>query len=209
MRILEVGGGHGQLTARLLADGHRVVVHGSTPPALSSVRTGTRDAYADRLDLIVSDLWALPCQDRSFDLVAGIRLLAHVEKWRELLGEMIRVSRRFVLVDYPPLKSPNVLTPLLFGIKKRIEGDTRPYVSYRSRRIESHLRSLGFEPRSVVRQFAVPLGIHRALNRVEMSRTVEGGLRSIGWTRWFGSPALLLAERRDDRDAGAGICDHR
>ena len=77
LSVLEVGGGHGQLTDPLLAAGHRVVVHGSR--AVCHRRLGPR---ADRVGRVASDLWRLPFGDRCFDLVAGIRLLAHVEAWR-------------------------------------------------------------------------------------------------------------------------------
>jgi len=148
-----------------------------------------------RLDLIVSDPWRLPCRDRAFDVVVAIRLLPHVERWEELLAEMARVSRRFVIFDYAALESANVLTRFFFPLKRRMEPNTRAWRCYRNRRIDACLRSLGFEPVERVKQFAVPMAVHRALGRVDASRSLESVLRSVGVTRRVGSPALVIAER--------------
>lgn len=193
-RILEIGGGHGQLTDTLLSAGRRMTVHGSQRSALDRHLGRARDAVT-RLDLIVSDPWRLPCRDRAFDVVVAIRLLPHVERWEELLAEMARVSRRFVIFDYAALESANVLTRFFFPLKRRMEPNTRAWRCYRNRRIDACLRSLGFEPVERVKQFAVPMAVHRALGRVDASRSLESVLRSVGVTRRVGSPALVIAER--------------
>ncbi len=199
--VLEVGGGHAQLTKCFLSSGHRVTAHGSSQEALARL-TGLRREYGDQLRLLVSDLWQLPCADRSFDLVVGVRLLAHVEDWQGLLREMVRVARRFVIVDYPPLSSPNLLTPLVFRLKRRVEGNTRPYFCYWGRRLEAFFRAEGFKRTMTYRQFAVPMGLHRALGQVGLSRRIETVLRTSGVTGLIGSPALLMASRGNNTQSG-------
>jgi hypothetical protein len=194
LNVFEVGGGHGQLTELFLSSGHRITVQGSSRGALARLER-LRSLHPGQLRFVVSRFWSLPFADRSFDLVVGVRLLAHVEEWRELLEEMIRVSRRYVIVDFPPLSSSNILTPLLFWAKRLVEGDTRPYFCYWPRTLKSYFRSRGFEPIAVYRQFAVPMGLHRAIGRAAVSRRVESALRGSGLTRAIGSPALLMAER--------------
>jgi len=194
-RILEIGGGHAQLTEALLSSGHRVTVQASRLSALDRARA-LLPRSSGRLDLLVSELGNLPCRDRSFDVVVAIRLMAHVEPWEEFLAEMARVAGRFVVFDYTALTSWNVLSPLLFRLKRRMEPNTRSYRVHRTRRIEFRLRSLGFEPLGRERQFTVPMAIHRALGRVEVSRALEKFCRSTGLTPRLGSPVVLLAERR-------------
>ncbi len=191
-RILEVGGGHGQLTGVLTDAGHSVVVQGSRPVCANRLRraTGPVTPFA------VSSLWSLPFADRSFDAVIAVRVLAHVEMWEELIGEMTRVARQAIIVDYPSLLSANLLTPVLFRIKRRIEGNTRPYFCYTTRSIAGCIRRCGFEPATVYKQFALPMGLHRVLSRPRFADAVESACRSVGLTACLGSPALMLARRR-------------
>lgn len=194
LRILEIGGGHGQLTPLFVEAGHHVTVHGSADHALTRTQI-LKETCPDRVALVVSPLWEIPAADQAFDLVVGIRLLAHVEAWERLLREFSRLSARWVLFDYPPLWSANLLTPVLFHLKRAIEGNTRPYFCYRGRRLRSALRAEGFEEVATERQYALPMGIHRAAARPRFSQRAESALAAIGVTHILGSPALLMAQR--------------
>lgn len=200
--VLEVGGGHAQLTDLFLSTGREVTVHGSAVTCFERLRR-REGPHAPGPRFAVANLWHLPFPDRTFDLVAGVRLLAHVDRWRELLTEMVRVARRYILIDFPPLSSPNLLTPALFWAKRRVEGDTRPYFCYWERTIRSHLKTCGAARVWRYRQLALPMGVHRAIGWVLVSAAAEGALRALTITRWVGSPTLLLAERAD------GPNDHR
>lgn len=193
-RILEVGGGHAQLAPALLAAGHEVWVQGSRQRCAHRLAP-LLARHPGQLRFMVSSLWALPFPDRTFDAVIGIRLLAHVERYDALLQEMARVSRGRVIVDFPPLSSANLWQPLLFGIKRRIEGNTRPFFSYRTTQVCRPLRAAGFGRFRVSRQFALPMVVHRKLARPGVSRTIEDGCRRAGLTRLLGAPSMLLAER--------------
>ena len=92
-RVLDVGGGHAQLTRVLLAFGFEVWVQGSRPSCGERLVPLMQEAEG-RLHFVASSLWSLPFADRAFDLVIGIRLLAHVERWQALLSEMARVAGR-------------------------------------------------------------------------------------------------------------------
>jgi len=190
LAVLDVGGGHGQLAAPLVRAGHRVVVHGSRPASLRSL-TGSAAPVAR----VSADLWRLPFADRRFDLVVGIRLLAHVEAWRELLAEMARVSRQLVLVDFPARSGLQALGPSLFGVKRRFEGNTRPYFGYAPGQIDEALRPAGFQLRAVRREFAVPMALHRLAGSRRLSGFAEDAARALGLTKRVGSPVLALAER--------------
>jgi len=186
--ILELGGGHGQLIGPLTDAGYHVVTHGSQLEChLSSGR-----ASEDRL---VSDLWTLPFHDGEFDVVAAVRLMAHVENWQELLTEMSRVSRRLVLFDIPMQTALHHLSPALFRIKRRWESNTRPYFQYCLHELEAGLELAQLRRVAMVRQFFLPMALHRALKQRALSRYLERVALHVGLTRSFGSPAILLAER--------------
>jgi SAM-dependent methyltransferase len=154
------------------------------------------------LHFVASNLWALPFPDLSFDLVLGVRLLAHVERWQDLLAEMARVCRHRLLIDYPPIICANFFERWIFRWKRDIEGNTRPYFSYSFGELSRALYSLGFERLSLEKQFFVPIVVHRALARQGLSRALERGSRTLGLTRLFGGPVLLCAELPA---AGAGL----
>jgi SAM-dependent methyltransferase len=193
LSVLEVGGGHGQLTGHWLAAGHEVVVHGSRGVCHARLRAG-----AARVAHVTSDPWALPFADRSFDLVVALRLLAHVEAWRELLAELCRVAGGLVLVDFPARGALQRLAPALFGAKRRLEGNTRPYFAYAPGEVGKALARSGFEVAGAARQFAWPMALHRLLGAPALSRQMEALAARIGSTTRWGSPILCLARRVAD-----------
>jgi len=197
--ILDVGGGHGQLAPALLEAGYDVVVLGSAPDA------GTRIArYCEtgRCRFTVGDLINLPYPARSFDVVISFRLLPHMRAWRRVIAEACRVARTMVIVDYPSRRSINVLSSRLFGLKRRIERNTRPFTLFRPRDIAGAFAEHGFAISGSAPQFLWPMVLHRAHG----SRLVGGALeflpRVSGLTRLLGSPVIARAERRPDSDRG-------
>jgi SAM-dependent methyltransferase len=193
-RVLEVGGGHAQLVPALLEAGHEVWVQGSAPACARRLAPWFA-RYPGRLRFVASSLWSLPFPDRAFDAVIAVRLLAHVEQFEPLLQEMARVSNGRVIVDFPPVFSANLVQPLLFGMKRRVEGNTRPYFSYDVRQLYPPLRAAGFGRFRVAKQFTVPMVIHRKAGSPRFSEAVETACRWSGLTRLCGSPSVLLAER--------------
>lgn len=195
-RLLDVGGGHAQLAPLLVERGHKVTV------------VGSREVCRERLDRILPtgafefracDLLELPFEDRSFDVVLAFRLLAHVPRWRQLVAELSRVAARAVIVDYSDVRSFNVLYGPLFQWKKRIEGNTRTFITFRFGEVEAELGRNGFGRPAVVRQFFVPMVLHRALGKTlgtaAPSRVLETLSSGLGLTRALGSPVILRAER--------------
>jgi SAM-dependent methyltransferase len=193
-RILEVGGGHAQLAPGLLEAGHEVWVQGSAPSCAKRLAP-LFARYPGRLRFVVSNLWSLPFPDRAFDAVIAVRLLAHVEQFEPLLREMARVSDGRVIVDFPPVFSANLWQPLLFGIKRRVEGNTRPFFCYGVRQLYPPLRAAGFGRFRVAKQFTLPMVVHRKAVSPAFSAAIETACRRAGLTRLLGAPAVLLAER--------------
>lgn len=194
LTVIEVGGGHGQLTPMFLNQGCRVWVQGSDVSCGSRIEPLLRE-QSDRLQFVVSNLWKLPFGDRSFDVVVAIRLLSHVTDWRLLLQEMARVCKSRLIVDFPPILSANVFEPVLFSLKRRVEGNTRPYFCYTKRSLEGVLRSAGFVSFHYRKQFFAPMVVHRILGRPQLSRKFEQCASSCGLTALLGAPSVLLACR--------------
>jgi ubiquinone/menaquinone biosynthesis C-methylase UbiE len=202
LAVLNLGGGHAQVTPMLLAAGCRVCVQGSAAVCAERLRP-LADRAPGRLTFVASGLWDLPFPDRAFDAVVAIRLMGHIERWEALLAEMARVCRHRLVIDFPPLASANVLEPLLLRLKRRLEGEaTRPYFSYSTGALARALARCGFEIASLEKQFFLPMAVHRLLRRPGLSRTLESRARRLGLTAALGGPALLLAERIGAGGAG-------
>jgi ubiquinone/menaquinone biosynthesis C-methylase UbiE len=193
-RVLDLGGGHLQLLSLLREYGHDVIVHGSRPGCF--VRLDARQAAElHDIDRCVSSLFSLPFADASVDLIVGIRLLAHVERWRELLDEMCRVSRRYVLVDFPVHAGAQRWSTALFAMKQRIEKSTRPFFLYERDTIIAHLRARGADCVGAVGEFVLPLTLHRALHAPWLTVYAERAFAAVGLASRIGSPVMLLAEK--------------
>ncbi len=185
--ILEVGGGHGQLTPHLLKAGHSVSVLGSDQRCQDQIRPLIESGQCE---FQVGNVLALPYADNAFDVVISYRFLAHVEQWQAFLGELARVAKQAVLVDYPTLRSINYVTPLLFSLKKGVEGNTRPYTCYSEAELLDFAKSLGLSVGDRYAQFFWPMVVHRMLKKPQLSASLESGARQLGLSHLLGSPVI-------------------
>jgi SAM-dependent methyltransferase len=190
--VLEVGGGHGQLTGPLLQAGYGVTVHGSAAVCAE----GVRPWLGAGASFVEGPLLHLPWPDGAFDVVLAFRLLPHVTRWRDLVGELCRVARRAVIADYPTSRSVNVVSESFFGMKKGVEGNTRPFRVFGEGEIETAFAERGFRTSARRPQFLFPMALHRALGLVVVAKTLEGAAGLSGMTRLLGSPVIRRWERR-------------
>lgn len=196
--VIDVGGGHGQVAVPLAREGFRVTVLGSTPFCRERLDRAARRAGVE-VAFDRGALLPLPYSAGSFDVVVSFRLLPHIRRWRRLVGELCRVARSAVVVDYAPLVSANLLAPLLFHVKKGIEKNTRHYLTFHEGAVRHAFQAAGFCVTGRFDEFFVPMAVHRALGQPRTSAVVEDVSRRLGLTRLMGSPVILRAEptRRD------------
>jgi ubiquinone/menaquinone biosynthesis C-methylase UbiE len=189
---LDVGGGHGQLVDPLRELGWSVTVVGTDEVCGCNLHHlhGKRDC-----EFVRGRLEQLPFENRSFDLVIAVRLISHLANWRGVLRDMCRVANSTVVVDYPSKMALNALTPVMFQVKKSIEGNTRPYRNFSRGELAEQFASEGFRATIEVKQFCLPMALHR-LTPAAPLRWAETALRGSGVTRLIGSPVILRADRR-------------
>ena len=187
LSILDVGGGHGQNIQILRQMGHDITVHGSD----ESCKTLIEDHIdSGTIKFSSGPLLALPYEENSFDVVICYRILSHMASWQDLIGELVRVSKNIVIVDYPCLRSLNVVSGVLYKVKKHIEKNTRPFVCYHDREIDlafhAHSANIGFRHR----QFFLPMAFYRLLNNLLLSQIFDGVSKMLGLNSVFGSPVV-------------------
>lgn len=192
--VLDVGGGHGQLVDLLRALSWKVTVHGSD----AACERNLRELHGKRgCEFLMGNLLSLPLPDRSFDLVIAVRLISHVDDWPKLVAELCRVARRSVIIDYPSKFALNALTPMLFSVKKSFEGNTRTYTSFSRGELAAQFERHGFGVHREVKQFLLPMAVHRMGRGAAPLRAAEVVLRGVGLTALMGSPVILRADRSD------------
>lgn len=185
-KVLDVGGGHAQTAPVALAAGHAVTVTGSDPVC--------KDRLPAAAAFVLADHPALPFPDQSFDAVLCFRFLPHCERWPELVGELCRVSRHRVVVDYPARRSVNFFADKLFSLKKNLEKNTRPFSLFQHAEVAGAFAAHGY---SVKRrpQFFWPMVLHRMHKTPGAARVLEAPCRLLGLTALLGSPVVLEARR--------------
>jgi ubiquinone/menaquinone biosynthesis C-methylase UbiE len=188
--ILDVGGGHGQLAGPLARAGFAVTVLGSDPVCAKRIESEVREG---RIRFVTGNVIALPFPDQSFDVVVSVRLLPHCERWPELVKEMCRVAQKSVIVDYPV---ESKLSSLLFSAKKKLEGNTRTWQSFKHAAVQAEFEKNGFKLNRRTGQFFLPMVLHRTLKCRASSAFLEGICRGLGLTRRRGSPVLAEFAKR-------------
>lgn len=198
--VLDVGGGHGQLALPLARVGYNVTVLASTAAAAEMLHRSMAGAPQEEQSRITIRYGSLDTRESvvrgEFPLVVSFRILSHMEDWRSFLAGLSQSCSRQVIVDYPSRRSVNYLADAMFAMKKRVEGNTRSFTVFNDREVSELLVANDLRQVSSVRQFSVPMAIHRALHSSGMSATLEGLASSLGLTRLVGSPVVLSGVKR-------------
>ncbi len=187
LNVLDIGGGHGQNIDLIHDLGHQHTIVGSD---LSCAELIKDEIESGKTKFDVAPLMELPYEDNSFDVVICYRILSHMQSWQVLIGEMTRVAKDFVLVDYPSKHSVNFASELLFTLKKKIEKNTRPFNCFDDHLIDDEFSINGYIRTFQYRQFLIPMALYRLLGNVSISSKMAQTIRKTGLTDRFGSPVI-------------------
>jgi len=193
-RVLDVGGGHAQISPALVDAGFDVTVHGSTEACRARP-----DRYigADRYRFMTGNLMSLPVEDQSFDVVIAVRTMAHITDSNGFIAELSRVARHAVVIDFScHWAKMGGGSRTTYRIKNWAEQNTtRQFRTQEPSQVAEAFASQGLTADRSIAQFALPMVVHRKLNFPPISRTIEAVARVTGLTSVIGSPVLLRARR--------------
>lgn len=192
--LLDVGGGHAQIVGPACQAGFAVTVLGSAECCSELLQPLLQNGSCE---FKVGDMLNLPFADREFELVTCFRQLSHLQDWQRLVAELCRVARHAVIIDYPPLRSANILARPLFLLKKMVEGNARKFKVFSDQEICAAFENSGFRLVNRSGQLVLPMVVHRWLRMPKLSALVEAGLVKVGLLDLFGSPVVVKMVRQD------------
>jgi ubiquinone/menaquinone biosynthesis C-methylase UbiE len=191
--VLDVGGGHAQLAVPLVKEGYNVTITGSNISCRNRL-----DKFLDQSEFkfIECNFLNLPFESNSFDAVVCFRLLTHEKNWTLLVKEMCRVSKKVIVIDYPDIRSFNIFSKILFGLKKKIEKNTRTFKSFSRKELKKEFEKYDFKYFIFRPQYFLPMVIYRILKNVEILKISEFIFQITGLQYLLGTPVILKVKKQ-------------
>jgi ubiquinone/menaquinone biosynthesis C-methylase UbiE len=143
----------------------------------------------------VADGHQLPLGDRAVDAAVCLRVLMHAIDWRQCVGELCRVSRQRVVVDFPAAMSFAAIESRVRAARKKRGLPVEAYRVIAERDVVAAFATHGYRVVRVRRQFVLPIALHKSIGRFRVTRGVERVLAGLGLLRLLGSPVTMVAER--------------
>jgi ubiquinone/menaquinone biosynthesis C-methylase UbiE len=190
--VLDVGAGTGKLSFPLLRQSRQVI---SVDASSEMLRIAGMKAKKDGrvLTAVVCDANRLCFRNDAFECVISSRVLMHLADWQVAFSELCRVTRRLVVVDFPPVQSFAALDSLFKIFGGLFLSNTRPYRSLSVRKVKKELKDNNFRIIAIKKHFFFPIIFHRLLNRPRVSLALERVCRVLGLVELLGAPVTLAA----------------
>ncbi len=192
--VLDVGTGTGRAALVLAGRGARVTALDASAEMLRVARVRA-EAQGAGIRFEVGDAHHLGHRDRSFDVAVSLRVLMHAPDWRTCIGELCRVSRARVIVDFPSRGSVALVQATARRVALASGARVEAYRVLGERQVARELARHGFRVTRTHRQFVLPIVLHKRLGSRALTERVEGILRTLGLLALAGSPVTVLAER--------------
>ena len=191
---IDVGTGTARAALILAGAGARVTAVDASEEMLRVARARAESrGIAIRFE--TGDAHHLAHGDGSFDLAVSLRVLMHTPDWRQCVGELCRVSRHRVIVDFPALGSVAAVQSVSRRLSRAAGANVEAYRVLREDAVRAAFESHGFRITRIHRQFVLPITLHKLLGSRAITERLEGTLAAMGLLRLAGSPVTVLAER--------------
>lgn len=191
--VIDVGAGTGRFSIPLIERSAKVVACDASSEMLNVLQEKLRN---ENLQIKVGDAHKLEFGDGSFDCAMSFRMLMHVLDWKQALAELCRVSKDWVVVDFPPRRGFLFFAPVWHKISSLFKKDVQAYHTISISQVRSEFTRNGYEIVSLDPGFFLPVVVHRTINAAGFTRMSERVFSSVGLTRLAGSPVTLFARRK-------------
>jgi 2-polyprenyl-3-methyl-5-hydroxy-6-metoxy-1,4-benzoquinol methylase len=192
--ILDVGTGTGRAAIALARRGGIVTGLDASKEMLAVAGRRAQEAGV-AVSFVRGDAHAIAFPAEYFDNVICLRVLMHTPDWRRSLGELCRVARHRVVLDYPALSSAAALQAATRRVAHRFGARVEAYRVFSDRALRTALAANGFHIVDTHRQFVLPIALHKTLGSASATSRIEGVLAGLGLRRLLGSPVTIVAER--------------
>jgi ubiquinone/menaquinone biosynthesis C-methylase UbiE len=195
--VLDVGTGTGRAAFLMAADGATVTGVDASEEmlAVARQRLAGPPPGPPGLEFRHGDAHRLDFPDRSFDHAVSLRVIMHTPRWRACVGELCRVTRQRIVLDYPSAHSAALLQSVARRVAHAVGARTEPYRVFFDRQIAQVLEDHGFRVRTIDRQFTLPIAVHKTFGSRRLTEGSEALLKRVGLLSLVGSPVTLMAER--------------
>lgn len=192
--LLDVGTGTGRAAIGLARAGATVVGVDASTEMLEVARERAAAAGVS-VTFDTGDAHALPFPAGHFDGAVSLRVLMHTPDWSRCVGELCRVARRRVIVDFPSLSSLAALESAARHLRRAAGRPVEAYRVMSERSMVAAFEAHGYRVVDVHRQFVLPIALHKAVGAFAFTRGVERALAAVGLLWLAGSPVTMVAER--------------
>lgn len=192
-KVIDIGAGTGRFVIPFLKLGAEVTACDASRQMLEVLREKTIDP---NLHVFVTDAHNLHFTDQTFDCVLSFRMLLHVLDWKKALSELCRMSRDWVIIDFPPWHGFLLFTPLWHRIRQIFSENVQTYRVLSIKDVIEELQKNGFEVVTMDHGFFLPFVVHRTIGSTRFMAASEKLFSNTGLTKIAGSPITLFARRR-------------
>jgi SAM-dependent methyltransferase len=192
--LLDVGTGTGRAAIGLARAGATVVGVDASTQMLEVARERAAAAGVV-VTFDTGDAHALPFPAGHFDGAVSLRVLMHTPDWSRCVGELCRVARRRVIVDFPSLSSLAAVESAARHLRRAAGRPVEAYRVMSERSMVAAFEAHGYRVVDVHRQFVLPIALHKAVGAFGLTRGVERVLAAVGLLWLAGSPVTMVAER--------------
>ncbi|MFQ5616388.1 MAG: class I SAM-dependent methyltransferase [Anaerolineales bacterium] len=191
-QILDAGAGTGRLTIPLCREFPRARVTAlDFSDAMLAQLTQKSAGLPNPPRILRGDVLETGFESGQFDLVISSRVLMHLPDWERGLTELCRVSKDYLVFDFPPTRSVGAFGKGLSSQNRVAEA----YTYLRLKDVKHALSGQGFAVLDVKKSFVLPIRAHLKLNAPAISKGAEGLFRLVGLTALLGAPVFVLARR--------------
>ena len=169
--VLDIGAGTGRFTIPFLEKGAHVAACDASEHMLQILQSKAQGF--PHLQTQIVDAHHLPFADQIFDCAVSFRILMHLIDWKKALTELCRVSKDWVLFDFPPKRGFLTFAPAFHIVKQRFTKHYQPYKVLSICQIREHLKSQGFEIQNADHGFFLPIAVHRMIGSLGFTRGSE------------------------------------